>query len=137
MLIKRISLVFSAIVFCFVVSSAHGGDIISCDSFENCLDGSEPVTNALLALEARMDALEAENAALKALLEANTAADASAHHTKYKDSESIAAVGPHFSGDHSDLTNVTAIQHHAKYTNAEAVEAVDRIVLTIPHCLLV
>ncbi len=47
---------------------SYSGDIISCDSFESCPDGSVPLTNALLALEARMDALEIENAELKALL---------------------------------------------------------------------
>ena len=36
MLIRKISSVFSAIVFCFLVSPAHGGDIIFCDGFESC-----------------------------------------------------------------------------------------------------
>jgi hypothetical protein len=49
-------------------SPVHSGDIISCDSFENCPDGSVPLTNAILELQARMDVLEAENAELKALL---------------------------------------------------------------------
>jgi len=46
----------------------YAADIISCDSFENCPDGSEPLTNALLALEARMDTLEAEKTALEGLV---------------------------------------------------------------------
>jgi len=65
MLIKRILLPFVATFIGFAISPSYAGDIISCDSFENCADGSVPLTNALLALEARMDALEAENAALK------------------------------------------------------------------------
>jgi hypothetical protein len=52
----------------FVASPTYAGDIISCDSFENCPDGSVVPNNAILELQARMDALEAENAALKTLL---------------------------------------------------------------------
>ncbi len=36
----------------------------------------------------------------------------------------IAAIGPHFSGNHADLTNVLSNQHHIRYTNTEAVAAV-------------
>ena len=50
----------------FVSTPGNTGNIISCNGFENCADGSVPLTNALLALEARMDALEVENTALKA-----------------------------------------------------------------------
>jgi len=68
MFIKRILLLSVVIAFGSFFSPSYAGDIISCDSFENCPDGSVPLTNALLALQARMDALEAENAALKTLL---------------------------------------------------------------------
>jgi len=68
MLIKRILLPFVATFIGFAISPSYAGDIISCDSFENCADGSVPLTNAILELEARMEALEAENNKLKALL---------------------------------------------------------------------
>lgn len=63
-------------------------------------------------LEQRMLELESLVATLQSALAANTAADAAAHHTKYTDADAIAAAGPHFSGKHDDLTNVTANQHH-------------------------
>jgi hypothetical protein len=88
MLIKSALISVIAIFIVFVTSPSYSGDIISCDSFESCPDGSVPLTNALLALEARIEELEA-------LLVANTAADDSAHHTKYTDKESVAAVGSH------------------------------------------
>ena len=56
MSVKRIFLPFVAAFI--VITPSFGGDIISCDSFENCPDGSVPLTNALLELEARVDALE-------------------------------------------------------------------------------
>ena len=55
---KIILSVFIVFTIGFATSPSHAGDLISCDSFENCPDGSVPLTNALLALEARMDALE-------------------------------------------------------------------------------
>ena len=36
----------------------------------------------------------------------------SQHHVRYSDNEAIAAVGPHFSGLHSDLTDLTPDNHH-------------------------
>jgi hypothetical protein len=68
MSIKSTLLFFVAVFIGLTSLPSYSGDIISCDSFENCPDGSVPLTNALLALEARMDALEVENAELKALL---------------------------------------------------------------------
>jgi len=128
---KIVLSLFIAFFMGIATSPVHAGDIISCDSFDNCPDGSVPLTNALLALQARMDALEADNTALAGLvttlqqeLAANTAADAAANHNRYTDAESIAAVGPHFSGSHADLTNIVADQHQSKYTDAEAVTAV-------------
>ena len=38
--------------------------------------------------------------------------NAIAHHAPYSDAEAIAAVGPHFSGDHANLINVNVDQHH-------------------------
>ncbi len=60
MQIKRFVLLIVVFIFGYSFSPSYAGDIISCDSFENCPDGSVPLTNALLALEARMDALEEE-----------------------------------------------------------------------------
>jgi hypothetical protein len=57
-------------------------------------------------------ALQSELAATQSELADNTAADTAAHHARYMDAEAIAAVGPHFSGNHADLSNVTANQHH-------------------------
>jgi hypothetical protein len=74
-------------------------------------------------LEARVAALEAQVAALLDALAAHEA-DVGAHHARYTDAEAVTAVGPHFSGDHDDLTNVRTDQHHARYTDAEAVTAV-------------
>jgi hypothetical protein len=67
MLIKSTLLLSVAVLIGLSISPSYGGDIISCDSFENCPDGSVPSTNALLALEARMDALEGATADLCAL----------------------------------------------------------------------
>ena len=55
MSVKRILSLCVAVLFGFAAFPGYAGDIISCDSFENCPDGSEPLTNALLALEARID----------------------------------------------------------------------------------
>jgi len=62
---KIILSVFIVFTIGFATSPSHAGDLISCDSFENCPDGSVPLTNALLALEARMDALEPRMDALE------------------------------------------------------------------------
>ena len=48
-----------AVLFGFAAVPSYSGDIVSCDSFENCPDGSVPLTAALLALEAKIEALEA------------------------------------------------------------------------------
>jgi hypothetical protein len=61
----------------------------------------------------RVEALEAQVAALLAQ-----------SHARYTDAEAIAAVGPHFSGDHAALTNVQSGQHHAVYTDSDATNAV-------------
>jgi hypothetical protein len=53
------------------------------------------------------------------------AGDSAAHHVLYADADAIDAVGPHFSGNHADLVNVTADQHHVRYADAEAVTAVE------------
>jgi len=47
MLIKSTSLFFVAVLIGSAISPTCGGDIISCDSFQNCPDGSVPLTNAL------------------------------------------------------------------------------------------
>ena len=54
------ALLLSAVLIGFVVSPTYSGDIISCDSFENCPDGSNPVTQQLLDMQARIEELEAE-----------------------------------------------------------------------------
>lgn len=56
---KIVLSLFIAFFMSITGSPVRAGDIISCDSFESCPDGSVPVNNAILALEARMDALEA------------------------------------------------------------------------------
>jgi streptogramin lyase len=58
MLIKSTLLSVIAVFIVFATSPSNSGDIISCDSFESCPDGGVPLTNALLALDARVDALE-------------------------------------------------------------------------------
>jgi hypothetical protein len=60
MLNAKTHLTTMALVIMFITSYSHAGDIISCDSFENCPDGSVPLTNAVLELDARVNALEVE-----------------------------------------------------------------------------
>lgn len=59
MSIRNTLSLFVAVLIGYAISPSYSGDIISCDSYENCPDGSVPLTNALLALEAKIDALEA------------------------------------------------------------------------------
>ena len=106
--------------------ASQGPDIILGPDLSNSIVGAEQTDkvqdlgegNSVLpievdaALEERVAALEAMVAALSAQLDTHTG-DTSAHHARYADAEAVAAVGPHFSGNHSDLTNVTAGQHHA------------------------
>ena len=44
--------------------------------------------------------------------------NSAAHHIRYEDAEAVTAVGPLFSGDHADLTNVTTDQHHANLADS-------------------
>ena len=74
-------------------------------------------------LTARVKALEVMVASLTAQLGSHEA-NASVHHERYADAEAIAASGPHFSGSHADLSDISADQHHVKYTDAEAVAGV-------------
>jgi hypothetical protein len=60
MLIRKFFMLLTAVFMFYIAPSGFGGDIISCDSFENCPDGSVPLTNAVLELDARVNALEAE-----------------------------------------------------------------------------
>ena len=62
-------------------------------------------------LNARVTQLEAQLMAVLAQLDAH-AGNATAHHAPYADADAVAAVGPHFSGNHADLTNVLETQHH-------------------------
>jgi hypothetical protein len=95
---------------------ANGGKLTAdIDGFVVCSD-DDNYGSSISALAARMDAVEAKNtvlenkntaleglvSTLQSELAANTAAVTSAHHTKYTDAESIAAVGPH-SPDYSLL----------------------------------
>ena len=73
-------------------------------------------------LTARVTALEAMVTALTAQLDSHTADDV-VHHERYLDSEAVVAVGPHFSGSHVDLSDVTVDQHHAKYTDEDVLLA--------------
>ena len=52
MSVKRIFLSFIAAYI--VITPSFGGDIISCESFENCPDGSFPCTSRILELEAEI-----------------------------------------------------------------------------------
>jgi hypothetical protein len=63
------------------------------------------------ALQAELASTGADVSALQSDLGTHTS-DPAAHHTRYEDAEAIVAVGPHFSGDHADLVNVTPDQHH-------------------------
>ena len=117
--------------------ASQGPDIILGPELSNSVVGAEQTDevqdlgegNSVLpieadtALEERVAALEAMVAALSAQLDTHTGST-TAHHARYADTEAVAAVGPHFSGSHADLTSVTAGQHHAEYTNADAVAAV-------------
>jgi hypothetical protein len=62
--------------------------------------------------------------------------DADAHHSRYADSEAIAAINgdtdhgstaqhDYFSGSHNDLSDVGTDDHHSRYTDSEAVAAVN------------
>jgi len=75
MLVKRILLVFTIVFSCVVAPPSYGGDIISCDSFENCPDGSVPLTNQLIQLENKIDALEALLAGVSRGIDPNTSQD--------------------------------------------------------------
>ena len=70
---KTILFVFIAIVY--TTSPSYGNDIISCDSFENCPDGSEPLTNKLIQLENKINALEALLANVTRGVDPNTSQD--------------------------------------------------------------
>jgi hypothetical protein len=61
---------------------------------------------------------------------------ADAHHSRYADSEAIAAINgdtdhgstaqhDYFSGSHNDLSDVGTDDHHSRYTDSEAVAAVN------------
>ena len=50
------------------VMPVRAADVISCDSFESCPEGGAPVTNALLQLQTRIEALEAQVTDLQAQL---------------------------------------------------------------------
>ena len=78
------------------------------------------------SLAARVTALEQQNVALQAQVDALEAGlnallgqvgthidDTAIHQPRYTDAEAVGAVGPRFSGDHADLTNVLPGQHHA------------------------
>ena len=71
----------------------------------------------LTSAEAGMDALGADFGTLQGQY-ADHVGDSTAHHARYEDAEAIAAVGPHFSGDHNDLVNVTPDQHHANLADS-------------------
>ena len=70
-------------------------------------------------LEDRLAALEELVESLQQQLDVHLA-NASAHHARYADSEAVGAVGPHFSGNHADLANVTAAQHHAAFSGSHS-----------------
>ncbi len=76
-----------------------------------------------VALTARVAALEKMVTALTAQLDTHTASS-TAHHERYEDTEAIAAVGPHFSGSHADLTDISTDQHRVEYTDTDAENAV-------------
>jgi len=61
--VTRVALLFIAGLFGFAISLSYGSEIISCDGFENCPtdDG-----DAIVALEARVAALEASQASVPA-----------------------------------------------------------------------
>ena len=75
MLIKHTILLFAALFTGYLISPSFAGDIISCDSFENCPDGSVPLTNQLIQLEAKIDALEALLAGVSRGVDPNTSQD--------------------------------------------------------------
>jgi len=75
MLIKHTILLFAALLTGYLISPSYSGDIISCDSFENCPDGSEPLTNQLIQLENKIDALEELLAGVSRGVDPNTGQD--------------------------------------------------------------
>jgi hypothetical protein len=75
MSLKSILALVCALSIGFASLPSYAGDIISCDSFENCPDGSVPSTNALLALEARIVELEALLAGVSRGVDPNTSQD--------------------------------------------------------------
>ena len=62
-------------------------------------------------LQAQVATLEGQVVSLIGQLNTHTG-NASAHHAPYTNAGAISAVGPHFSGNHADLSNVTQNQHH-------------------------
>ena len=75
MLIKHTILLLAALLTGYLISPSYSGDIISCDSFENCPDGSEPLTNQLIQLENKIDALEELLAGVSRGVDPNTSQD--------------------------------------------------------------
>ena len=75
MSLKSILALVCALSIGFASLPSYAGDIISCDSFENCPDGSEPLTNKLIQLENKIDALEELLAGVSRGVDPNTSQD--------------------------------------------------------------
>jgi len=95
------------------------GQHASTAATKNYVDDAE--TGAVAAAKAYSDGLDHDHAGPIAV----HAGVINAHHTKYTDAEAVAAVGPHFSGNHDNLTGVSTSDHHVKYSDANARAAVD------------
>jgi len=99
-------------------SSVTGGDVNHADGFWSVVSGGRSRTavgaDSWVAVDVmpRLASAEANITTVQTDFVAHTG-NATAHHARYVDVEAIAAVGPHFSGNHVDLTNVTSDQHHA------------------------
>lgn len=75
MSVKNVLSLCAALLVGYSVSPSFAGDIISCDSFENCPDGSEVLTNQLIQLENKINALEALLAGVSRGTDPNTSQD--------------------------------------------------------------
>ena len=75
MSVKYIVSLCAAALIGFTISPSYSHDIISCDGLENCPDGSVPLTNTLLAMQAEIDELTALLAGVTRGTDPNTSQD--------------------------------------------------------------
>ena len=72
---KKLLLPLAMLLLGFTTSPSYSHDLISCDGLENCPDGSVPLTNTLLAMQAEIDELTTLLAGVSRGTDPNTSQD--------------------------------------------------------------